>query len=168
MIKNCRYLGSNGHTLLQVLTVFVNLVLSGEVPTEVRPMFFGASLIALNKKGGGICPIADGCTLRRLVAKIAASRVMKCTGSTLAPLQLGSGIAHGCEAAVHAARSFLSTLPKDNIMLKLDFKNAFNSICRDKNLEVVKEVAPEIFPYVFFLLFCSIIPFHSEVCDIII
>ena len=65
------------------------------------------------------------------VAKLAPSRVMKCTGSTPAPLQLGSGIAHVCEVAVHVARSFLSTLPKDKIMLKLDFKNAFNCIRRN-------------------------------------
>ena len=35
---------------------------------QVRPFFFGASVIALNKKDGGVRPIAVGCTLRRLVA----------------------------------------------------------------------------------------------------
>ena len=37
---------------------------------------FGASLIALEKKGGGIRPIAVGCTLRRLVAKVASGKMM--------------------------------------------------------------------------------------------
>ena len=37
--------------------------------------FFGANLIALRKKDGGVRPIAVGCTLRRLVAKCANSSV---------------------------------------------------------------------------------------------
>ena len=41
----------------------------------MRPFFFGASLVALKKKCGGVRPIAVGCTLRRLVAKIACKRV---------------------------------------------------------------------------------------------
>ena len=38
---------------------------------EVRPFFFGAFMVALEKKSGGVHPIAVGCTLRRLVAKVA-------------------------------------------------------------------------------------------------
>ena len=41
------------------------------MPAQVRPLFFGASLVALEKKTGGVRPIAVGCSLRRLVAKIA-------------------------------------------------------------------------------------------------
>ena len=41
------------------------------------------------------------------------------------PLQVGVGVAGGCEAAVHATRRFLSVMPADNIIVKLDFSNAF-------------------------------------------
>ena len=34
-------------SLLKSLTLFVNLVLAGGVPAEIRPIFFGASLCAL-------------------------------------------------------------------------------------------------------------------------
>ena len=43
----------------------------------------------------------------------------------------------GAEAAVHAARSFLSDMDPDVAMVKLDFSNAFNSIRRDCILEAV-------------------------------
>ena len=55
---------------------FTNFVLSVETHEAIRPLFFRASLTALNKKEGGVQPIAVGCTLRRLVAKIASMAVM--------------------------------------------------------------------------------------------
>ena len=51
------------------LTDFVNVVLQGDLPTEAREILFGGRLIALQKKDGGVRPIAVGYTLRRLAAK---------------------------------------------------------------------------------------------------
>ena len=62
---------SNGPALLSALTVFINLILDGGCSAEVCPVFFGARLIALEKKSGGYRPIAVGYTLRRLAAKCA-------------------------------------------------------------------------------------------------
>ena len=59
------------------------------------------------------------------------------------PRQLGYGIANGAEAAVHAARLYLNKADHNTVMVKLDFKNAFNSIRRDKMLEAVQEFARE-------------------------
>ena len=39
-------------SLLQSLSQFVNLVLEGGVPAEIRPIFFGASLCALRVEFG--------------------------------------------------------------------------------------------------------------------
>ena len=78
--------GRGGKEFLRALTAFVNLVLEGKTPPSVRPFFFGASLIPLGKKGGGIRPIAVGHTLRRLVAKCAISRVLPALENLLAPL----------------------------------------------------------------------------------
>lgn len=61
--------GEGGLLLLRSLSSFINLVLAGEVAPLARPFFFGASLIALTKKDGGVRPITVGCTLRRLAAK---------------------------------------------------------------------------------------------------
>ncbi len=51
--------------------------------------------------------IAEGCTLRRLVAKIASRKVSREMSELLAHRQLGFGVRGGAEAAVHAARRFL-------------------------------------------------------------
>lgn len=61
--------------LLIALASFCDLVLEGKTPLSVCPFFFGARLTGLKKKDGGVRPNAAGCTLRRLVAKIACDRV---------------------------------------------------------------------------------------------
>ena len=63
-------------------------------------VFFGVNLTALTRKCGGIRPIAVGCTLRRLVAKVAANKVRDEMSFLLAPRQLGFGVKGGAEAAV--------------------------------------------------------------------
>ena len=134
--------------LLPALTSFVKLVLEGRIPSSITPYFFGANLTALQKKDGGVRPIAVGCTLRRLAAKVAGSKMMEEMGELLAPRQLGYGVRGGAEAAVHAARLYLYDLDPTKVVLKLDFKNAFNSIRRDKMLEAVQELAPGLLQFV--------------------
>ena len=87
-----------------------------------------------------------GCTLRRLVAKIAGSKVVNDVTNLLAPRQLGYGISGGVEAAVHATRLYLNQLQADKALIKLDFRNAFNSVRRDKMLEAVQDLVPSIYP----------------------
>ena len=140
--------GRGGKDLLRALTSLINLVLAGRTPTSIRPFFFGATLIALQKKEGGVRPIAVGNTLRRLAAKCAGFQVAKAMGILLAPLQLGYGTSLGCEAAAHAARTYLHNMELNHLMLKLDFKNAFNCLRRDKMLEAVRECAPALFHFV--------------------
>ena len=52
----------------------------------------------------------------------------------------------GAEAIVHAARRYLSSLEYGHLLLKLDFRNAFNSIRRDKMLHSVMSKAPALLP----------------------
>ena len=59
-----------GRELLSSLTSFINHILEGNAPHSMCPILFGATVIALRKKEGGIRPIAIGFTLRRLAAKI--------------------------------------------------------------------------------------------------
>ena len=58
-----------GKELLRSLTIFSNHGLEGNVPPSVQPIFFGATLIALRKKEGGVRSIVVGQTLRCLVTK---------------------------------------------------------------------------------------------------
>ena len=80
------------------------------------------------------------------MAKIAASCVIADMATLLSPRQLGNGVRGSAEAAIHAARKFLQNLEDGHALVKLDFTNAFNSICRDKMLEAVHDLAPSIYP----------------------
>jgi hypothetical protein len=46
-------------------------LLSGQLPSEICHLLYGASLCALNKKDGGLRPITNGNCLRRLTSKLA-------------------------------------------------------------------------------------------------
>lgn len=50
--------GDGAHLLLRALLGLLTLILEGQTPRVIRPYFFGATLIALQKKSGGIRPIA--------------------------------------------------------------------------------------------------------------
>ena len=141
-----------GRELIRALSSFIFHILEGNISVTVQPFFFGATLIALRKKEGGIRPIAVDQTLRRLVAKCAGFRIVESMGASLAPQQLGYGIPLGCEAAAHAARRYLDSMSPVQLLLKLDFRNAFNSLRRDKMLTVVKDAAPDLFRFVSSLL----------------
>ena len=127
---------------------FIELVLAGGTISSIRPYFFGANLTALQKKDGGVRPIAVGFTLRRLTAKVAGNKLMEEMGKLLAPRQLGYGVKGGAEAAVIAARLYLRDLNPAKAIVKLDFENAFNFIRRDKMMEAVQELAPTLFCFV--------------------
>ena len=73
---------------------------------------------------------------------------MLAMGALLAPHQLGYGIPLGAEAAVHAARVFLQNLQPGHLILKLDFRNAFNCLRRDKMIMAVRKLVPELLPLV--------------------
>ena len=94
-------------------------------------------------------PVAVGCTLRRLAAKVASNKALEDMATMLSPHQLGYGVKGGAEAVVHSARLFLRNLKPDQALLKLDFKNAFNSVHRDKMLSSVLDLAPDIFQFVY-------------------
>lgn len=87
-------------------------------------------------------------TLRRLVAKIALKKFHERILSILLPHQLGVGVPGGAEAAVHAVNAYTSESQNTKVILKLDCRNAFNSVRRDLLLRVVKNKVPQLFPLV--------------------
>ena len=52
------------------MAAVANVLARGDAPPELAPFLGGASLFALEKKGGGVRPIAVGEILRRLVGKV--------------------------------------------------------------------------------------------------
>jgi hypothetical protein len=58
----------------------------------VTPILFGANLIALEKKTGGIRPVAVGYTWRRISAKCANAYAINKVADFLQPLQASTNI----------------------------------------------------------------------------
>jgi hypothetical protein len=141
---NCRECGT---ALLTSITGFVNSLLQGKCHPEVVPILFGGNLIALQKKTGGVRPIAIGYTWRRIAAKCANAYATYTLSSYLSPIQLGVGISGGCEAAVHATRRFAEDMPATHCIVKLDFVNAFNSLHRDAMLQAAHDNTPGIYKF---------------------
>lgn len=140
--------GDSGIRLLHSITRLCNFILAGKIIPEIWPHFFGASLIAINKKYGGIRPIAIGNTFRRLIAKLACSAFKEEMGLYLRPQQLGFGTANGCEAIIHTVRTFLHQhRASNNILLKIDFRNAFNVIERDSMLDIAQNKVPLLYAF---------------------
>ena len=103
--------------------------------------------MALEKKNGGIRPIAIGYTWRMIATKCANAHTTAVLADYLQPTQLGVGTPSGCEAAVHATRRFLESMPADHCVVKLDFSNAFNSLHRDAMLDAVKDRGQILSPF---------------------
>ena len=135
-------------SVLNALTALTALILEGRTPAPIRPLLFGAKLTALTKERGGIRPIAVGGAIRRLMSKCACLHALTTIPDLLAPHQLGFGVPDGMEAAVHATRIYLSNLSTNKAIIKVDFRNVFNSVRRDKVICVVKRLIPELLPYV--------------------
>ena len=145
-----QFLGEPALKLVDTLVSFMNLIVyPGKVPKEFCETFYGANLIALSKEDGGVRPIAVGFTLRRLAAKIVMHANKDFCTLEFSPHQLGVGCPKGAEIAVHAVRSYLQDpSSQGKVLVKIDFKNAFNCIRRDVILNLVKIKLPKIYNYV--------------------
>lgn len=141
--------GDASTRLLESLANLLTILLEGRVTPAICPILYGASLTALRKKdAGGIRPIAVGHVLRRLAGKIVNQRVMTAMGALVRPAQLGYGTRGGCEAAVHGTRSFMLAEEETTVLLKMDFRNAFNTVHREVMLRSVRIHLPDYYRFV--------------------
>jgi hypothetical protein len=94
--------GEAGQRALRALTKLCNFLLSGQLPSEICHLLYGASLCALYKKDGGIRPIARGNLLRGLTSKLACFQKFEFISTPTWSGKLG------CEAAIHTTRTFVN------------------------------------------------------------
>ena len=127
------------------------------MPLYFNSHFFGDRLLALQKKSGGIRSIATGYSLRGLGAKCVNKYALTVLKDTFTPFQLGVGVSGGCKAAIHATRRFLSNMPDNFVVVKIDFSNTFKCIRRDSLLAAVADSVPEI------NRFCHLTYQHSSI-----
>jgi hypothetical protein len=139
---------TNDHPLLVDITYVVNLLLEGHTLTPVRGTLFGATLLAIAKKAGGIRPIAVGYVWRRLAAMVACNYIKVASAALLASRQLGFSKTRGAEAADRAARRHVNNMQQIELFLKTDFRNAVNTwLCRDPILEATARYFSELLQF---------------------
>ena len=134
-----------GDRALRAITETTNLLASGGAPEEVASYLYGAILLPIKKKCGGLRPIAVGEVLRRLTSKCLSQAVHLDAIDILAPLQVGVGVKAGCEAVIHSVSHILEKqdLPAlSRWILLVDFSNAFNSVSRDHMFSALRLVLP--------------------------
>ena len=134
---------------LQALTDVVNVLAQGRAPRELAPHLAGATLVALEKEGGDVRPIAIGEVLRRLTSKCICASIREGAQEFFQPLQVGVACPLGLEASVHVVGQYAARhLGSSNkLIMTLDFKNAFNTVNRSTFLRACREHFPEASPW---------------------
>ena len=133
---------SSLHMVVSRLTV-------GAVPATMRPFLFGALLTPITKPDGGVRPIAVGEVLVRVGAKaLAGDHAGAFSAFLTARAQVGVACAAGADATIHSVRLALAS-HRDWVALKLDFRNAFNTMPRSLILSQLREHFPDLLPYFF-------------------
>ena len=117
----------------------INAIVSGRLPR--LPCLLDSTLIALEKRNGGIRPIAIGEVWVRL-AGLCAMAASPHVGKALAPLQLGVGTPGGSQCLGHAVRAGIAAEPED-VTVQLDYANAFNTVHRSAVLAATQKRWPE-------------------------
>lgn len=155
--------GEAGLKLIKSITELCNFMLAGKMPNRLCALMYGASLCALTKEEGEIRPIAVGNTFRRLTSKLSSASVRAGMSSKFAPRQVGYGTRGGCEAAAHATRTFVKkNHRKSAVVLKIDFRNAFNELDRDKFLAEMRTNCPAIYTFLWQSYSSSSLLFYGE------
>jgi hypothetical protein len=137
-----------GSPLIDPLRSLCQTLLTRRAPAGVQPTLFGARLVALVKKDGGLRPIACGEILRRLAGKVLCGLCKKALVKALLPVgQVGVGVPNGIEGLYFAARQAGMRIAPTFACLKLDLVNAFNEVSRHEVLAAVAADCPDALPY---------------------
>ena len=97
-------------------------------------------LIALQKGNNDVRPIVVGNVFRRIVAKAACNVLRSAFEDFFSPFQFGVATPGGSEQFVHLLQTVASQT--DWVVMKTDAKNAFNSVSRQRFLDLVGELFP--------------------------
>ena len=116
--------------LVSAVAQFCLILASGHLPEGAREVICSARLFASGKDNKKIRPIAVGDVLRRLTGKLLLHTFGDTASELLAPQQLGIAVSGGMEGLIHAVRGWYQSHPKDECLLKIDFRNAFNCVHR--------------------------------------
>ncbi|CAI7832294.1 unnamed protein product [Closterium sp. NIES-54] len=101
---------------------------AGRLPPNSSPLL-PSRLIALEKLGRGVRPIAMGETVMRIAAKAALRELGPAINSFFLPVQFGVAVQGGAKCIIHSVRALLEE-NSSRVSLQIDVENAFNSVER--------------------------------------
>ena len=138
-------LNSPGNRCVKMLAVWANRWAKGDFDTSVGAIFAMSRLIPIYKdwKTDDVRPVASGSALRRLMGRALAEKIRGRVEGLTEDHQLGlkkTGYEIGVHSARHLARKCRSS---GNVIMLLDFENAYNNTDRALLLEVAIALVPE-------------------------
>ena len=146
------------------LAKLMGLANLGSLPQEFGEIICGSNLIPLNKKDGGIRPIAVGDTLRRVMGKafLRSPKVLSDL-EQLQPRQCGVGVRAAAEMVGMGVQRLVDSLDPGGqwAVMQIDVRNAFNCIDRGAILKGCAEICPGLYNWLSFCygqkspLFCQ-------------
>ena len=125
----------------------------GDFATALGELVAESQLIALYKdeKRKDVRPVSVGCALRRLLTRAYCGQVWGLINAYIQATQIGV-MKGGYEVGVHAMRELVAQAKRcGEVILLLDFANAFNTVDRNLMLRLTAAHCPELTNLVWWL-----------------
>lgn len=132
-----------------LLTEVVNVIIAGEVPTEVMPALRDNHQVALLKPNGDIRPIGMGSVIRKIASSVCFQYTQQEFNKRHFVKDQLALVPGGIEHAVHSFQIAYENeveTEKDWHIVSLDADNAFNKASRFVGLSETKKHIPEMLP----------------------
>ena len=134
--------------LSESLTKVINRIGSGDVSAEGKIFLNSSRGVGIPKdEKGDLRPIAVGHILLRIIGSLALTKLSSDVQDFFTPVQFGVGIQNGCELMINAIKARLKLNPED-VCIKCDVKNAFNSFDRSVIWKTLRTHFPSIEAFV--------------------
>ena len=150
-LKDCLGHAGAASALEGALVTFVRKAAEGLLAPALRRVLCASSLVPLQKKDGGIRPVAVGDTMRRVVGKfLLRTGIVREQVATLRPRQCGVGVPF---AAEHVGMGMCGLVHGVDVReapwvaLQVDMRNAFNCVDRTAMLTVALTKTPAAYSW---------------------
>eukprot|EP01039_Chlorochromonas_danica_P001693 gene1693-1849_t len=137
-------LGPEDAPHLRDVARFLSSLANGQLPNQ---LWIRSRAVLLPKpEAGKFRPLGIGEAWYRVLGRCLLLDIGSGPSDLLQPLQLGCGVSGGSEIAARLAQTFLDAHP-NHVLIKTDFKNAFNLVPRNLIYNGLVDYCPEILPW---------------------
>ena len=126
---------------------FMSIITSGKLKSPIGQLLNVRRGVALKKGDNDVRPIGIGIVHMNVVSKSVARIITKEAKQVIGKTQVGVAEKNGTELLVHSMSSALEFVKDNNdyAILSVDFQNAFNTVSRDKVLELIHLKLPSVY-----------------------